>query len=200
METQNATPRHKSLNLGTKIFWIMSENKITLPDEVIMNKIYLIRGEKVMLDRDLAELYGVETKYLKRQVKRNADRFPEDFMFQLIDKEFKEWRRQFVTSKSSDYMGLRYAPYAFTEQGVAQLSSVLNSKRAIAVNIQIIRLFTKMRKMLITHKDLLLKINEMESRITDHDQNIRQIFEYLKRLIKEQGTPRKQIGFKTKKK
>jgi hypothetical protein len=93
-------------------------------------------------------------------------RFPEDFMFQLNDKEFKEWRRQYVTSNSSDKMGLRYAPFAFTEQGVAQLSTVLNSERAIAVNIQIIRLFTKMRKMLLTHKDLLLKLNELETKIS----------------------------------
>ena len=101
-----------------------------LPDEAIASKIYLIRGEKVMLDRDLAELYGVETKYLKRQVRRNLLRFPEDFMFELTQEEFKIWRSQFVTS-NQDKMGLRYPPFAFTETGVAQLSGVLNSERAI---------------------------------------------------------------------
>jgi hypothetical protein len=111
------------------------KNEIVIPDEIISNKIYVVRNLKVMLDRDLALLYGVETKYLKRQVKRNIERFPEDFMFQLNTKEFENWRSQFVTSNSSDRMGLRYAPYVFTEQGVAMLSSVINSKTAIKVNI-----------------------------------------------------------------
>jgi hypothetical protein len=106
------------------------ETQIMIPDEVVMSKIYVIRGVNVMMDRDLAELYGVETKYLKRQVKRNIIRFPEDFMFELSHEEFTEWRSQFVTS-NVDKMGLRYAPYAFTEDGVAQLSTVLNSERAI---------------------------------------------------------------------
>ena len=105
------------------------QNEVIIPEEVIMNKIYQIRGEKIMLDRDLAELYGVETKYLKRQVRRNIARFPEDFMFELTLNEFADWRSQFVTSKSADSMGLRYAPMAFTEQGLAQLSTVLNSER-----------------------------------------------------------------------
>ncbi len=175
------------------------QQELQISDEIVMSKIYIIRGVKIMLDRDLAELYGVETKYLKRQVKRNIERFPEDFMFQLSDEEFKGWRRQFVTSKSSDYMGLRYAPFAFTEHGIAQLSSVLNSKRAIGVNIQIIRLFIKMREILLTHKDLLIKINELESKITDHDNSIKQIFDYLKQFIKERDIPRKLVGFKTRK-
>ena len=134
-----------------------------------------------MLDRDLAELYGVETKYLKRQVKRNIIRFPEDFMFELNEQEFNEWRSQFVTS-NKDKMGLRYAPYAFTEDGVAQLSTVLRSERAIKVNIQIIRLFGKMRKMMLTQKDILRKLEEIERKYTDHDQKIMFIFEYLKQL------------------
>ena len=177
--------------------------EIAIPEEIVMSKIYEIRGEKVMIDRDLAELYGVETKYLKRQVRRNENRFPEDFMFQLNADEFKEWRSQIVTSNFSDKMGLRYAPYVFTEQGVAQLSSVLNSERAIAVNIQIIRLFTKMRRLLVTHKDLLLKVNTIESKISNQDKSIKQIFAYIKQLIKEQDKPeppRKSIGFKTKNK
>ena len=169
-----------------------------IPEHVVMSKIYEVRGEKVMIDRDLAELYGVETKYLKRQVRRNESRFPEDFMFQLNIDEFKEWRSQFVTSNSSDIMGLRYAPYVFTEQGVAQLSSVLNSERAIAVNIQIIRLFTKMRKLLLTHKDLLFEMEEIRKKVTGQDKKIELIFNYLKQFIKDQETPRKLIGFKPK--
>ena len=113
-----------------------------LSEDLIQSKIYFIRNEKVMLDRDLAELYGVETKYLKRQVRRNSLRFPIDFMFELTVKELKIWRSQFVTSKD-DKMGLRYAPFAFTEDGVAQLSTVLNSDVAIKVNIQIIRMFSR---------------------------------------------------------
>ena len=125
-----------------------SIKSIVVAEEAIVSKIYLIRGQKVMIDRDLSELYGVETKQLKRQVRRNIDRFPEDFMFELSDGEFQEWRSQFGTSNEGDKMGLRYAPYVFTEQGVAMLSSVLNSERAIRVNIQIMRIYTKMREML----------------------------------------------------
>ena len=176
----------------------MSSEKLVIPNEVVMNKIYLIRDQKVMIDKDLSELYGVETKYLKRQVRRNIDRFPIDFMFEMTKKEFNDWRSQFVTSNSPDKMGLRYVPMVFTEQGVAMLSSVLNSDRAIKVNIQIIRIFTKMREMLLTHKDLLLKMNELESKISNHDKSIKQIFTYLKQLIKEESEPRKNIGFKQK--
>ena len=168
---------------------------IAIPQEVILSKIYEIRGEKVMLDRDLAELYGVETKYLKRQVKRNLQRFPDDFMFELSEQEFKDWRSQFVTS-NKDKMGLRYAPFAFTEDGIAQLSTVLNSPRAISVNLQIIRLFSRMRKMLLTHKDLLLEMEEIRKKVTGQDEKIELIFNYLKQFIKEQETPRIKIGFK----
>lgn len=173
--------------------------EIAIPQEVILSKIYEIRGEKVMIDRDLAELYGVETKYLKRQVKRNLQRFPDDFMFELNEQEFKDWRSQFVTS-NEDKMGLRYAPYAFTEDGVAQLSTVLNSSRAISVNLQIIRLFSRMRKMILTHKDLLLKMEEMEKKVTGQDEKIGQIFNALKQLLNPPQEPREAIGFKTKKK
>jgi len=165
---------------------------ITITDEVVMSKIYLIRNEKVMLDRDLAELYGVETKYLKRQVKRNIIRFPEDFMFELTDQEFKDWRSQFVTS-NDDKMGLRYAPYAFTEDGVSQLSTVLSSERAIKVNIQIIRLFSKMRKMLVTQKDILNKLEELERNDVEQDKKIELIFAYLNELEK---TRQKELGHK----
>ena len=176
--------------------------EITIPDEIITSKIYLIREQKVMVDRDLAELYGVETKYLKRQVKRNADRFPEDFMFELTKEEFTNWRSQFVTSNSSDKMGLRYAPYVFTEQGVAMLSSVLNSPKAIAVNIKIIRVFTKLREMLFNNKDLLLRMEKIERKLSNQNKNIELVFNYLDELIekKENPKPRTQIGYKKDKK
>jgi len=173
--------------------------EIAVPDEIVLNKIYLIRGEKVMLDRDLAELYDVETKRLKEAVRRNLDRFPEDFMFEMDTEEFQNWRTQFATSNSSDAMGLRYAPFCFTEKGVAQLSSVLNSERAIAVNIQIIRLFTRMRKMILTHKEILSQLEQMSQKMTGQDERIDLIFEYLDRLeenqVKELEKPKRVIGF-----
>jgi hypothetical protein len=175
-------------------------NKIVIPDEVVMNKIYVFRGVKVMMDRDLAELYGVETKYLKRQVKRNIIRFPEDFMFKLTTFEFNDWRSQFVTS-NKDKMGLRYAPFAFAEEGVAQLSTVLSSERAIKVNIQMIRLFSKMRKLSLTHHDILHKLEQLENNDFELDKKIELIFEYLKQLERtRQGDNdfrnRPRIGFK----
>ena len=172
--------------------------EVTIPDEIIAHKIHIIRKQKVMIDRDLAELYGVETKYLKRQVKRNKERFPEDFMFEMTKEEFQNWRSQFVTSNSSDKMGLRYAPYVFTEQGVAMLSSVLNSPRAIAVNIKIIRIFTKLREMLFSNKDLLLRMEKVERKLSNQNKNIELVFTYLDELLekKEQQKPRTQIGYK----
>lgn len=177
-----------------------SIKRIAIPDEVVMNKIYVIRGVKVMLDRDLAELYGVETKYLKRQVKRNMIRFPEDFMFELTGQEFQDWRSQFVTS-NNDKKGLRYAPYAFTEDGVAQLSTVLNSERAIKVNIQIIRLFSKMRRIALTHSDILQKLEELKRNDIEQDKKIELIFEYLNQFEKVKLEElkfknRTRIGFK----
>jgi len=169
---------------------------ITIPDETITSKIYLIREQKVMVDSDLAELYGVETKYLKRQVKRNTDRFPEDFMFELTKEEFANWRSQFVTSNSSNKMGLRYAPYVFTEQGVAMLSSVLNSSRAIAVNIRIIRVFTKIRKMLFNNKDLLLRMEKIERKLSSQNKSIELVFQYLDELIEKKEKPVTKIGYK----
>lgn len=177
----------------------MSENKIMVADEVVMSKIYVIRGKKVMVDRDLAELYGVETRVLNQAVRRNQTRFPEDFMFQMTREELRAWKSQIVIS-NQEKMGLRKPPLVFTEQGVTMLSCVLNSDRAIQVNIQIIRIFTRLREMLLTHKDLLLKMEELEKKVTGHDEKIQMIFEYLKQLVTEQDTPRKQIGFKTKKK
>ena len=148
-----------------------------------------------MLDMDLAELYQVETKQLKRQVRRNIDRFPKDFMFELTKEEFTILRSQFGTSS---WGGVRYAPMAFTEQGVAMLSSVLNSKTAIRVNIQIIRIFTKMRELILSHKDILLKLDQMEKKITSQDAKIKQVFKYLKQFVKEKEEPRKSVGYKRK--
>jgi len=157
-----------------------STKSIVVAEESIISKIYLIRGKKVMIDRDLAGLYGVETKQLKRQVRRNIDRFPDDFMFELNEDEFQEWRSQFGTSNEGDKMGLRYAPYVFTEQGVAMLSSVLNSERAIKVNIQIMRIYTKMRELLLTHKDILLKLEQLERQVVQNSEDIQMIFAALR--------------------
>ena len=137
---------------------------VLIPDERIMDKIYLIRDQKVMLDRDLAELYGVETKRLKEAVKRNLFRFPEDFMFELTKEEFTNWRSQFATS-NSDRIGLRYSPMAFTEHGVLMLSSVLNSKKAINVNIQIMRIFIRIRQMLTDNLSIKLEIEEIKKKL-----------------------------------
>jgi hypothetical protein len=173
------------------------EKLIKMNDDVLLDRIYFIRDQKVMLDRDLAELYGVETKILNQAVKRNSKRFPEDFMFQLSENEFESLRSQIVTSKIRG--GIRYIPFAFTEQGVAMLSSVLNSERAIQVNIQIMRLYTRMRSLLHNHKDLLLKIEKIENKVSSHDEHIKVLFDYLKKLLQEEAKPRKQVGFKIKK-
>lgn len=170
-----------------------------IPDEIVMNKIYVIRNQKVMLDRDLAELYGVKTKVLKQAVKRNLNRFPEDFMFELTEIELNNWRSQFVTS-NSDKMGLRYLPFAFTEQGVAMLSSVLNSEKAISVNIQIIRIFTRIRQMLSDNTELRLGIEELRKKTENNTKNIEVVFQYLDELLdKKNEKPRTQIGYKTSK-
>ncbi len=134
---------------------------IAITEETIITKIYSIRGKKVMLDRDLAEMYGVETRILNQSVKRNEKRFPTDFMFQLTDQELEDWKSQNVTS-NKEKMGLRKLPNVFTEQGVAMLSSVLNSETAIEVNIQIIRIFTRLREVFLTHKELLVKMEQLE--------------------------------------
>jgi hypothetical protein len=169
--------------------------EIAIPDEIISGKIYLIRGQKVMLDNDLAELYTVETKQLKRQVRRNMERFPEDFMFELTQQEFEILRSQFGTS---NWGGTRYMPMAFTEQGVAMLSSVLNSPTAIRVSIQIIRVFTKIREMLTDSLSVKLEIEEIKKKLTNHGKNIELVFNYLDELIdkKENTEPRKKIGYK----
>jgi hypothetical protein len=172
-----------------------------LSDEVIESKIYLIRGKKVMLDRDLAELYKVDTKQLKRAVRRNIERFPDDFMFELSKEELANWRYQFGTS-NSEKIGLRVAPFAFTEYGLLMLASVLNSERAISVNIQIIRVFIRLRTLLESHHEILRKIELLEKKDIELDDKVTLIFEYLKQLEKSKQKEtdfkqRKRIGFKT---
>lgn len=179
----------------------MKEVQSMLSDEVIINKIYLIRDKKVMLDRDLAELYGVETRRLKEQVKRNRSRFPENFMFVLSKEELESWRKQFG-STNKEIMGLRIPPYVFTEHGILMLANVIKSERAIKVSIRIIEIFIRLREMLLTYKDIMHKLEEIERKYTDHDQKIMLIFEYLKQLesIKQQELEqkkRKRIGFRT---
>ncbi len=168
-----------------------------IPDEIVMNKIYVIRNQKVMLDSDLAELYTVETKRLKEAVKRNLGRFPDDFMFELTEIEFESLRSQIATSKIGRG-GARYTPMVFTEQGVAMLSSVLNSEKAIFVNIQIIRIFTKIRQMLSDNTELRLGIEELRKKTDNNTKNIEIVFQYLDELLdkKENEKPRTQIGYK----
>jgi hypothetical protein len=174
------------------------ENGLTIPDELVMNKIYLIRNQKVMLDSDLAELYQVETKALNQQVKRNLKRFPADFMFQLTTNEWDVMRSQFVTA-SQNKRNINASPYVFTEQGVAMLSSVLKSDRAIEVNIQIMRIFTKIRQILFDNTDLRLDIEKMKKKFDNQDKNMEIVFRYLDELLEKKENPieRNKIGYKT---
>ncbi len=188
----------------------MNENivaEITLSHEVIREKIYIIRGKKVMIDKDLAILYEVSTKRLNEAVKRNIDRFPEDFMFQLTKEEMENWicqigisnpeekvlRSQFATLETGRGKYSKYRPIAFTEQGIAMLSSVLNSKRAIQVNIQIIRIFTKLREMIDAYKELREKVEEMEK---NNEVNFSEIFRAIRLLITEKEEPKEKMGFR----
>ncbi|HOZ52277.1 MAG TPA: ORF6N domain-containing protein [Chitinophagaceae bacterium] len=186
---------------------------IILQDEIIISKIYNIRGLKVMMDKDLAEMYGVETKQLKRQVKRNIDRFPEEFMLELTSNEFENMRSQ---NGTTSWGGSRYLPFAFTEHGVLMLSSVLNSPTAIQVNIKIIKVFTKLREIFIDNKDVLLKLEKLDKKIMNigfdvkmHDGEIESIFSLIDEWRKEReeerakekarlAAPKNPIGFKTK--
>ncbi|HET6991437.1 MAG TPA: ORF6N domain-containing protein [Bacteroidia bacterium] len=200
------------------------EKTSLLSEEKIVNRIYLIRGKKVMLDRDLAEMYGVVTGNLNKAVKRNLRRFPDDFMFRLTVEEFENLKSQFVTSSSGQkdpnlifqsgisslkgkvaWGGTRILPYVFTEQGIAMLSSVLNSDTAIDVNIQIIRVFTRIREVLLSQKEMVLKIEKLEkkvleqnSKVGQHDEEIRRIFLVLKQFIKTNSEPMKKVGYKRK--
>lgn len=170
-------------------------NEITMADDIVMNKIYLIRGQRTMLDFDLAELYQVETKQLKRQVRRNIERFPPDFMFELTLEEYNSLRSQFGTLNRGAHS--KYLPMVFTEQGVAMLSSVLSSQAAIKVNIQIMRIFTKIRQMLMDNTELRLEIEKIKSKIDNQDKNIEIVFRYLDELIEQKSEvrERKRIGY-----
>lgn len=170
--------------------------KTVVPDEVVVSKILLIRDQKVMLDIDLAVLYQVEVKRLNESVKRNLDRFPEDFMFQLTDDEWQSLRSQIATSKGRG--GRRYSPLDFTEHGVLMLSSILNSGRAIQVNIQIMRIYSKLRKMALDHKDILMKLDQLERHVKKHDESFEIVFAYLKELLNPGAPPRRAIGFRQK--
>ena len=166
-----------------------------IPIERIEAKILLIRGQKVLIDADLAELYGVPTKVLVQAVKRNLERFPADFMFQLTDQEFGRLRSQIVTSKAGRG-GRRTAPYTFTEQGVAMLSSVLRSPRAIAVNVEIMRAFVRLRELIATNKELAKKLDELERKLATHDQAIAGILGAIRELMTPPEPPKKRkIGF-----
>ena len=175
-----------------------AKNEMMIPEEVIMSKINLIRGLKVMLDLQLAELYGIETRRLNEQVKRNLDRFPADFMFQLNHEEYKNLKSHFATSS---WGGRRKLPYAFTEHGVLMLASVLNSEIATKVNIRIVRVFIKMRELILDHREFVEKFSQIEMRLNDHEDQILRISEYLHQIEQfrhqhyDQAN-RKKIGFK----
>ena len=181
-----------------------SSSKAILPVESIQQRIYLIRGHKVMLDSDLAELYSVETRILVRNVKRHLDRFPSHFMFQLTKEEFDNLKSHFATSNlrsqsgiSRQWGGRRFPPYAFTEQGVAMLSSVLHSKRAIQVNIQIMDTFVRLRQLLGTHKDMARKLQQLEKK---YDAKFSVVFDAIRKLMGPEEPPSsRQIGFQAKK-
>ena len=180
-----------------------------IPQDAIEQKIYIVRGHRVMTDRDLAFLYGVSTKRLNEQIKRNIKRFPDDFMFQLRKEEFEYWKSQFATSNSefetkplrSQIATLKrgkhrkYLPYVFTEQGVAMLSSVLNSEKAIQVNVAIMRAFVKLRQILLANKELAYKLEQLERKIEKHDTEIHTIFEAIRQLMSPQVKPKRKIGF-----
>jgi hypothetical protein len=175
---------------------VKETNQLAIPDEIITSKIYLVRDKKVMLDEDLAELYGVTTGNLNKAVKRNISRFPDDFMFQLKKEEFDILLFQIGISS---WGGRRTPPYAFTEQGVAMLSGVLNSERAIKVNIQIMRVFTKVREILMDNMSIRLEIEEIKKKLTNQDKNIELVFSYLDELIEKHDTkkPVQVKGFKS---
>jgi hypothetical protein len=172
-------------------------NDSAIPNARIEQSIFLIRGQKVMLDRDLAALYGVETKVLNKAVRRNLDRFPQDFMFQLSREEAESSRFQFGTLKRGK--NLKYLPYAFTEQGVAMLSGILRSKQAVQVNVAIMRAFVRLRETLALHKELARKLADLEKRIEGNDASIRSLFEAIRQLMAPPSPPPKpEIGFHVK--
>ncbi|MCK9414001.1 MAG: ORF6N domain-containing protein [Prolixibacteraceae bacterium] len=180
---------------------VAQTSALVIPDEVLMNKIYLIRGQKVMIDSDLSELYGIETRRLNEQVKRNISRFPEDFMFQLSEYEFANLKSQIATSS---WGGRRKLPYVFTEHGVLMLSSVLNTERAIKVNIHVMRIYVRLREMMMLHDGFLRRLENIERKLNGYDNQIMVIFEYLKQFeqTKQQELEqrdRPKVGYKPSK-
>jgi hypothetical protein len=169
----------------------MTSKNLPIPVERIEKAILLVRGQKVLLDRDLAVLYGVETRVLNQAVRRNINRFPPDFMFELTREEIMRISQTVISSE------IKYSKrvHAFTEQGVAMLSSVLNSERAIEVNIAIMRVFVRLREMMATHKELAFKLIELEERLEGHDEQIQNIFEAIRQLMIPPDLPKKRIGF-----
>ncbi len=183
----------------------MSKRKVNkfISDDVIMNKIYFVRGHRVMIDRDLAVMYDTQTKRIKEAVRRNISRFPEHFLFELTKEEFHNWRSQFASSNPSDKMGLRYPPFCFTEHGVLMLSNVLKSNSAVKMSIRIVEIFVKMREMLSSNKDILIKLEQLERKLMKQDersnkyeQEIKILFEAISQLITHSNEPRKKIGYK----
>ena len=173
-------------------------------EQKILNRIYVVRSEKIMLDRDLAELFGIETRVLKQAVKRNMKRFPKDFMFEMTATEFAKWKENAALS-AADKQGLRYAPFCFTEQGVTMLSCILNSETAIEVNLRVVRVFVKMREYALTHKEILMQLAKLEKEVSVNNRNteknskdIENIFMVLKELLAKESkpAPRNKIGFK----
>jgi phage regulator Rha-like protein len=189
---------------ATSIFEVANTTKpmakaskaLIIPDELVMNKIYLIRGQKVMLDKDLALLYDMQPIRLREQVKRNINRFPENFMFQLSEKEAGLMVSQNAIP-SRKHLGGSF-PYVFTEHGVLMLANILKSERAMLVSIRVIEIFVKMRELLLTHKDILLQLEKMEKKLTGHDEDIALIFQYLKQLLNPPQPPRNKVGFRRK--
>jgi phage regulator Rha-like protein len=172
------------------------ESALPISGEEIEHTILLIRGQKVMLDRDLARLYGVQTKILNKAVSRNLDRFPADFMFQLTPEEHDSLRFQFGTLKRGQHS--KYLPFVFTQEGVAMLSGVLRSPRAVQVNVAIMRAFVRLRETLSLHKELAHKLADLERKIENHDENIRSLFDAIRQLMTPPETPRREIGFHVK--
>ena len=170
------------------------KDKITIPNEVIINKIYIIRGQKVMLDRDLADLYNVETRRLKEKVRRNISRFPEEFMFELTKEELEEWRNNYASS-NRDVMGIRIAPFVFTEHGILMLSSILNSEKAVQMNIQIIKTFVQLRKLANNYEEIMEKIQQME---LQYNEQFTELYAVLQKLLEApEEEPRVKIkGYK----
>lgn len=166
-----------------------------VPMEVVKSRIYLIRGQKVLLDSDLAELYGVETKRLNEQVRRNLSRFPVDFMFQLNDQEAASLRSQIATLKSGRGMHRKYLPHVFTEQGVAMLSSVLNSERAVQVNMAIMRAFVQMRELAVSNRELARKLDELEKKHAEHDKQFVMVFDAIRQMMTPAERKGRKIGF-----